>query len=108
MIQHITVPSANLNGTSIESLRDDRIAMRQALRAAIGAIRAGAPHVRDYAGSNGNSSYPEARSQHERRLMVLDLLLAEIGAEMLALNQGEGETPGFDWTQVLPAALATS
>ena len=81
----LILPIVHLNGTSRESLLEDREKLYTALREADRALA--------QAGPNGRDFYPEpglmekAVAQHRRRQATLAGLIAEIEAEAIAIDQ---------------------
>jgi hypothetical protein len=84
------LPIVHLNGTSQESLIEQRAAFYRALGAAERALQDMAPDGRDYYPEPGRME--KARAQHARRLAVLGALRTEIEAEIASLEADP--TPG--------------
>lgn len=74
-------PVININGTSAETLVEDRNEVLEQLRAAYDAMRALAPHGRDYP----NADFAKDREIHMARCAELHAILEEIQAETFVL-----------------------
>jgi len=81
------VPSIHLNGTSKQELLEQQLVVMRALRDAIIALRAAAPHGRDYY-PQGAGTIDRALEEHSRRLDKLHAIHAEIGGLALAITEG--------------------
>lgn len=85
----LVVPIVHLNGTSANSLVEDRLKAYAAIGEAYDALKQMGPNGRDYYPQPGLMQL--AIEQHRRRLLVLDALRAEIEAECEAINEQEAE-----------------
>jgi len=76
----IRKPTVHLNGTSAETLFQQNLAAAGALRAAIAALHAAAPHGRDYYVQHDTEgdSYSKVRKEHDARVERLRSVLAEV------------------------------
>lgn len=83
----LVYPVVNLNGTSRDELVAQNEAARVAVRAALEAVNAAAPHGRDYQ-TAAPGRYQLARAQHKARVTALQELQFEL--TMLAENLLEG------------------
>lgn len=78
-VEALVLPVVHLNGTSLESLIEQRALAYSALTDAVKALAEMGPNGRDYYLKPGTMDKAEA--QHRRRLDMLRSLLAEIEAE---------------------------
>ena len=73
----VSLPTVHLNGTSRDTLLEGYIAALDALRLAMEALQAAAPHARDYYVQAGDTFYM-AQNQHFTRLARLRETLDEL------------------------------
>ncbi len=75
--QHTMVaPKININGTSAQELIENHLEARDAVEAAITALRKANPHPRDYQGEP--DSYKFAREAYHARLGALQELVSDL------------------------------
>jgi hypothetical protein len=79
----------NLNGTSRDSLVNQRIEARQALASALDALIETSPHPRDFPDSVPGAavSYQQARKIYQDRLTSIHALMEDLQAEAEALSE---------------------
>jgi hypothetical protein len=80
----VVVPIVHRNGTSRESLIEQRASFYRALQEAEKTLQGMAPNGRDYYPEPGRME--KARAQHDRRRAVLGALRDEIEAEIAILD----------------------
>jgi len=86
----IVAPHLNINGSSLNSLAEEiakPLSMAYGLKAALGEM---APHGRDYQ-TVKPEVYQAALRQHERRMIAVNLLVAELDAELQMLYEQADE-----------------
>jgi len=84
----LIVPHVHLNGTGRQTLIDDRNAAWWKVIEAYEALKACAPHMRDfYPLENGTQVWQAAEDQHRRRLEVLTDLADELEEELERLQE---------------------
>ena len=72
----IEMPCVHLNGTSRETLIDQRMDVITSIKVVIATMRRVAPNARDYY-PNDPGSYERARAQYEARVICMHALLSE-------------------------------
>jgi len=83
----IMAPRVHLNGTSREVLLEDYLDAKQAVRLAIGALKACAPNGRDYY-VIGPEAIDVAQKQHADRVHRLVLVLQELDFIAQEIDRG--------------------
>jgi len=78
-------PVITINGTARKSLVADRLEILRAVRDAMSAMQAIAPHGRDYVGQN--ERYAADRAIYQARFALLDQLHNEIEEEALSIHR---------------------
>jgi hypothetical protein len=81
----IVIPAVNINGTSRAELVEQQLTARHALDAAMLAMKAAAPHGRDYQ-TVDQSVFRIARAEHGRRLQAIVALMSEYQQMAEAIN----------------------
>lgn len=81
----IVVPTVNLNGTSRQELVKQQLDAWHALEAAMTAMKAAAPHGRDYQ-TDDAVTFRVARFEHGRRLQAIVTLMSEYQQMAEAIN----------------------
>lgn len=77
-------PTININGTSADDLIEPRMDAYDALQAAIKALQQVTPNGRDYPGDIDRCTID--RNDHYGRLSQINLIMAEIVAEAVAIK----------------------
>lgn len=73
----IALPTIHLNGTGARNLLAQYLAAAKALREASEALRAAAPHARDYY-PQGDDAYWVARHEHDERVAAVSRVADDI------------------------------
>lgn len=84
----MVIPKVHINGTARSELIELRLVAKNAIEAAIAAVREAAPHSRDFYHTGG---YPAARDEHNRRIDQLQTLATEFANEAIELSEQEGK-----------------
>jgi capsule polysaccharide export protein KpsE/RkpR len=85
--EKLTRPTVHSNGTSRSALAESLRAAHAATSAAEEAVRAAAPHLRDYY-PQGGGAFDRAQAEHRSRLSRLSSVLEELSALHLAVHDG--------------------
>lgn len=86
----VITPTVHLNGTSLETLRDQIDTVADRLGVAIEALCDAAPNARDYY-PQGDAAYGRARDEHLARVQKLREVYGEIATLSNALSEIEAE-----------------
>lgn len=93
-------PTIHLNGTPSERLLDGYTAARDAITAALSAVRETAPHMRDYyVQPGGEGLWNKAVEEHRDRLSRLEVISGEfvtLAEAVLAQGVSRGTSQPFD------------
>ena len=82
----VGVPTVHLNGTSADSLVNQRLEVVESLRDTLNAIGQAWPHGRDYY-VQGPNALEEAQDLWQGRVEVLKTMVADITQEALAIQE---------------------
>ncbi len=87
----ITLPTVHLNGTGRAQLLCQNKDALIAVRKAITAVQAAAPHGRDYYTQDPVTSYTKAREEHAVRLRALEKIESELIEIYYSVKTKDGE-----------------